>query len=84
LNHCGEFGAACWRRQHVAELVLERLRVVGGAVEVAVLLAPVAPAAGEAVELDLARVAFAARSGGYRSFRQLSVGFGRFHPAAGC
>ena len=44
--------------EHVARLVVERLGVVFG-VEVAVLPAPVGPAAGEAVE-DLAGVGFAA------------------------
>src|SRR5262245_21391171 len=50
------------RGEHPAELVVERLRVLGR-VEVAVLRAPVGPAAGEAVE-HLARVALAAEDGG--------------------
>src|SRR5215471_16879836 len=42
-------GSPDLRRQHVAELVVERLRVRGG-VEVTVALAPVTPGAGQPVE----------------------------------
>ena len=56
LNHCGELGAAAWRREHGLQLVVERVRVL--LAEVAVLEAPVGPAAGQPAE-HLARVGLA-------------------------